>query len=67
MRTNILIDDEIMRNAMRVSGLKTKKEVVERALREFVALHSRKDLSDLKGQIQFADGYDYKSLREGRY
>ena len=63
MRTNILIDDEIMRVAQELSGIKTKKEVVDQALREFVAKRTRKDLRDLRGKIQFADGYDYKSLR----
>jgi len=66
MRANIFIDDEIMQRAIIVSGLKTKKKVIEKALYEFVASHSRKDLSDLKGQIRFADNYDYRLTREGR-
>ena len=66
MRTNIVIDDNIMQKAMSISQLKTKKEVIERALQEFIATHSRKDLSELRGQIQFADDYDYKALREER-
>lgn len=65
MRTNIVIDDDIMQKALQVSGLKTKKEVVERALQEFVSVHSRKNLLELQGQIKFAEGYDYKALREG--
>ena len=65
MRTNIFIDDNIMKKAMTLSGLRTKKEVVEKALQEFVTALSRKDLYDLKGQIKFSDGYDYKLLREG--
>jgi Uncharacterized protein conserved in bacteria (DUF2191). len=55
-----------MKAAMEASGLKTKKEVVEKALIEFVERHTRKNLKDLMGKIQFADGYDYKALREGR-
>jgi len=66
MRTNILIDDDIMKMAMGISGVKTKKEVINRALREFVAFHSRKDLSELKGKIKFAEGYNHRVLREGR-
>ena len=66
MRTNIEIDDSLMQKAMDISGLKTKKEVVERAMIEFVANRSRKDLKDLRGKIQFADDYDYKAMREGR-
>lgn len=66
MRTNIVIDDEMMRQAMAVSGIKTKRGVVEQAIQEFVARRTRKDLLELRGRVQFADDYDYKALREGR-
>ncbi len=66
LRTNIVIDDKLMEEAMRVSGLSTKKEVVDRALSEFVERHTRKDLRELMGKIQFADNYDYKAMRKGR-
>lgn len=66
MRTNIVIDDEIMRTAMEVSGIRTKKGVVEQAIREFVARRTRKSLVDLRGKIRFADDYDYTALREGK-
>jgi Arc/MetJ family transcription regulator len=66
MRTNIEIDEAMMRKAMELSGLKTKREVVEHALREFVERRMRKDLRDLRGAIQFADGYDYKAMRRDR-
>ena len=64
MRTNIILDDELMELALRYSGLKTKKEVVHKALLEFVAALKQKDLRDLKGKIQFQKEYDYKSLRK---
>jgi Arc/MetJ family transcription regulator len=66
LRTNIVIDDKLMEQAMRVSGLSTKKDVVDRALFEFVQRHMRKDLAQLQGKIQFAENYDYKALRKGR-
>jgi len=66
VRTNIVIDDELMEKAMIISGLSTKKEVVNKALLEFVQNRSRRDLKELRGKIQFADGYDYKSLRKDR-
>jgi Arc/MetJ family transcription regulator len=65
MRTNIEIPDDIMEQAFLVSQLKTKREIVEAALFEFVQNHSRKNIADLRGQIKFADGYDYKKSREG--
>lgn len=66
MRTNIIIDDTLMQRAMEVSGLKTKREVVEKAIIEFVERRTRKDLKELRGKIQFADDYDYRAMREGR-
>ncbi|AGK99749.1 type II toxin-antitoxin system VapB family antitoxin [Desulfoscipio gibsoniae] len=66
MRTNIVIDDALMQKAMEVSGLKTKREVVEKAMLEFVASRTRKDLKELRGKIRFADDYNYRTLRGGR-
>jgi Arc/MetJ family transcription regulator len=62
-----MIDDALMARAIDVSGIKTKKEIVEQAIQEFVERRTRKDLSDLKGKIRFAEGYDYKAAREGKH
>ena len=66
MRTNIEIDDDTMTKAFSVSEFKTKKEVVAQALKEFVQNRTRKDPAELRGRIKFADGYDYKTMREGK-
>ncbi len=66
MRTNIVLDDALVAEALRLSGLKTKREVVDAALRDFVERKKRKNLLELAGQIQFRDGYDYKTLRLGK-
>jgi Arc/MetJ family transcription regulator len=66
MRTNIVIDDELMRAAMEASGIRTKKGVVEQAMREFVARRTRKNLSDLRGQVRFTDDYDYTVHRKDK-
>ncbi len=63
MRTNIVINDELMRKALEVSGLKTKKEVVHEALGEYVRQRTRKDLMDLRGKVMFVKDYDYKAGR----
>jgi len=63
MRTNIVLDDDLVAEAMRLSGIKTKKELVHEALRELVALKKRKSLLDLRGKIEFTPDYDYKTLR----
>lgn len=66
MRTNIVLDDKIVSQALKVSGLHTKREVVAAALKEFVRNHGRLDIRDLKGKIVFSPGYDYKALRKGK-
>lgn len=66
MRTNISLDDELVKEAFNYTGAKTKKELIGIALRELVENHRRLSLLDLAGKIRFAEGYDYKALREGR-
>ncbi|CAN5663434.1 MAG: type II toxin-antitoxin system VapB family antitoxin [Rubrobacter sp.] len=66
MRTNIVLDDELVEEAFRHSDAKTKRELVDRALREFVDKHKRRDIRELRGKISFHPGYDYKKLREGK-
>jgi Arc/MetJ family transcription regulator len=66
MRTNIVIDESLMQKAMEMSGIKSKKDVVNAAIAEFVERRTRRDLSELRGKIKFADGYDYKALRKER-
>ena len=66
MRTNIVLDDELVRAAIELTGAGSKREVVHLALQELVRHRSRKNLLDLAGQVRFADDYDYKALRELR-
>lgn len=63
MRTNIVLDEELVSEAARLSGIKTKRELVHEALKLFVQINKRKSLSDLAGKIRFAPGYDYKKYR----
>ncbi|MFP4667666.1 MAG: type II toxin-antitoxin system VapB family antitoxin [Desulfosalsimonas sp.] len=65
MRTNIVIDDELLEEAMRLGGAKTKKELISKALKEYVRTYRQKNLLDLKGSLEFREDYDYKSLRQG--
>lgn len=60
MRTNIVLDDELVEEAFRHSDAKTKRELVGLASREFVENHKRKDVRELRGKISFHPGYDYK-------
>jgi Arc/MetJ family transcription regulator len=65
MRTNIVLDDELVKEAMALSGAKTKKELVTNALKEFVRTRKRRNLLELDGKIDFTENYDHKRLREG--
>lgn len=64
MRTNVVLEDLLVKKAMRCSNVKTKKKLLHIALEEYVANHSRRDLRDLKGRVHFRKGYDYKALRK---
>jgi Arc/MetJ family transcription regulator len=63
MRTNIFIDDKLINEALSMVAVKTKKDIVNLALKEFVEHHKRKNLLDLKSKISFQSDYDYKKLR----
>lgn len=63
MRTNIVLDDEVVREASRLTGIRTKRALVDEALRLLVKIRKRRSLLPLKGKIRFADGYDHKALR----
>jgi Arc/MetJ family transcription regulator len=66
VRTNIVIDDDLLEDAFSVSQAKTKKDLIHEALREFVQLRKRKDLTELAGSIEFYKGFDHKKLRKTR-
>ena len=65
MRTNIVLDDKLVKEAFRVSDAKTKRELVDLALREFVAARKRRDIRDLFGRVGLDPSYDYKKARIG--
>jgi Arc/MetJ family transcription regulator len=64
MRTNIEIDDRLMREAMRASGERTKRAVVERALRLLVQTRAQAGIRRLRGKIRWQG--DLNNSRLGR-
>lgn len=64
MRTNIDIDDDILREAQRLVGTKTKRDTVDLALRELVARHRQVGILQLRGKVHW-DG-DLAESRSGR-
>lgn len=63
MRTNIELDDKLVKTAMKLGKAKTKRELIQSALEEYVKILQKKNLLELKGKIEFTDDYDYKSMR----
>jgi Arc/MetJ family transcription regulator len=67
LRTNIVLDDELVREAFEhCSNAKTKRGLVDQALRGFVANRRRRGVRELRGKGLIRPDYDYKALREGR-
>ena len=58
MRTNIVIDDQLMADAMKASGAKTKREAVEEALRTMIRLRGQEEIRKLRGKIQWVGDLD---------
>ncbi len=63
MATNLSLDPDLLNRAFEVSGEKTKKATVTRALQEFVARREQKKLAELFGQLEWNDDFDYKQER----
>jgi len=63
MKIEIDLDDDLLTEAMRVSGITDVEELIRAALKAVIAKNRRKSLLDLEGRIQFAPGYDHKPLR----
>lgn len=59
-RTNIVLDEDLVEEAMRLSGASTKRQVVDLALRDLVRKKKRHDITQLVGKVKFADGFDPK-------
>jgi len=53
MRTNVVIDDKLMNKAKKVSGLKTKKETIEEALKLLVAQREQAEIRKLRGKLKW--------------
>lgn len=63
MRTNIVLDDELIAQVMGVTRIKTRREAVDFALRELLARHHSQQLKTLRGQGLIDPDYDVKQMR----
>ena len=66
MATNLALDPELIERALKVSGEKTKKAAVTRALKEFIARRAQRRLVDLMGKLEWDESFDYKAERSRR-
>lgn len=63
MRTNIVLNEELVQAAFQYANVSTKRELIDLALKEFVMHRQRLNLSDLLGTVKLRKDYDYKKLR----
>ena len=63
LATNLAINDELLKSALSISGLKTKKETVNLALEEFIGKRKRKEAMDLFGKIEFDNEWTPEKAR----
>ncbi len=66
MATNLALEPDLIDRAVKVSGEKTKKAAVTRALEEFIARRSQKRLVELMGKLEWDESFDYKAERSRR-
>lgn len=66
MRTNIVLDDKLVQEAFSVSRARTKKDLIHEALKIFIQVSKRKDLTELAGKIDLVEAYNHKAMRKTR-
>jgi Arc/MetJ family transcription regulator len=65
MRTNIVIDDNLMAEAQRLTGVSTKKQVVDEALRLLIRIYRQQEIRQLRGKLTWTGNLE--ELRGGRF
>lgn len=63
MATNLSIDPKLIERTLKVSGERTKKAAVTKALKEFIARRQQKQLVELFGKLEWDEKFDYKAER----
>jgi hypothetical protein len=63
MATNLSLNPELIDRALELSGERTKRAAVTRALEEFIARREQRGLLELMGKLEWDEGYDYKPER----
>jgi len=66
MASNLAIDEELLVKAKKIGGHKSKKDTVNTALKEYIQRRKQMEISDLYGNIQYDEKYNYKEHRKNR-
>ena len=62
MRTNVVIDDNLMDSALKVSGLRTKKDAIEEGLKLLVQINSQANIKELRGKLNWTGNLEKMRL-----
>jgi Arc/MetJ family transcription regulator len=62
MRTNVVVNDDLMKSALKVTGLKTKKDAIEEALKLLVQVRGRKEIKGFRGKLEWSGSLDEMRL-----
>lgn len=65
MRTNVVLDDDLVKQAQELTGIKTKKDVIDEGLRLLVKIKQQEKIRELYGAIEWEGDLD--AMREGRF
>ena len=63
MATNLSIDTQLLNDALKIGGLKTKKDTVNLALQEFIRKRKAAEIITIFGKINYDENYNYKEMR----
>lgn len=66
MATNLALNDRLLRRAMKLGAMRTKRDTVNRALQEFIERRTQKKVLEIQGGISFRNDWDYKKDRASR-
>ena len=66
MRTNIVLDEGLVREAFRLTDARTKRELVQMALEELIRIRRKRNLAELAGRIELREDFDHKAMRDVR-
>ena len=62
MRTNVVIDDQLMESALKASGMKTKKDAIEEGLKLLVKMKYQERIKDFRGKLKWTGNLDEMRL-----